>query len=99
MFMIVVLFSSMWGAHTRPVGEGCGEAAKEGHHCPCYTPIASALLGSLVNKTLGSCVGYLLTRALRRYFGEAEGRRVLPRQNRGRRRGWTRLGSAGAEHM
>ena len=77
----------------RPIeAEGCRGAVKEGHSCPCYMPIISAVVGSIINMTLGSCVGYLLTRALKKYLGETEERKSQPRSNpRARRRGWTKL--------
>ena len=89
--ILILLGSKVMDA--RPIESGgCRGAAKEGHYCPCYMPIISAVVGSVINMTLGSCAGYLLTRALRRYLGEAEGRKSQPRSiPRARRRGWTKL--------
>ena len=89
--MLILLGSMMVDA--RPIGsEGCRGTVKEGHHCPCYMPIISAVVGSIINMTLGSCIAHLLTRALGRYLGETERRKRQPRSNpRAQRRGWTKL--------
>ena len=90
--LILILLGSMMMDARPIVSEGCRGAVKEGHHCPCYMPVISAVVGSVINMTLGSCIAYLLTRALRRYLGETEGHRGQSRSNRrARRRGWTRL--------
>ena len=90
--LFLILLGSMM-IDARPIeSEGCRGAVKEGHYCPCYMPIISAVVGSVINMTLGSCMAYLLTRILKRYLGDDEGHQGQPRSNhQARRRGWTKL--------
>ena len=92
-FQLFLMLLNWMAVYARPIiQKGCGGDGKQGQHCPCYMPLISALLGSVINMTLGSCVGYLITRALRRYLGKIGERKGHPKSTlRTRKRGWTRL--------